>query len=206
MTLVQSSRPTFGERLLQQRLRIVECGQADQADRQQGQQLHAQLRLVGVAGAELVARLPDQPFHGGLGVAGAIRVGLAQHIGHEGGDGFCAPRFGARHLRLPESRAGTAEHRQHRRRRHAGRPRVAPHEAAQQVAGIGRPGQHRQAVQMAFDVVGQRLRGGIARRRLGLERLQHDRVEVAAQRRPMRRFARARRRAAAAGAAVAAVR
>ena len=87
----------------------------------------------------------------------------------------------ARGPRLPQRDPERGHDRHAERRAGQHRDAVALDELAQQVRARGRMRQHRTALQVTFQIGGQRAGVAIAPFRLGVQRLEHDGVQVAAQ-------------------------
>lgn len=181
--------PGQGDALGQQRFGGVQFLDPPVQVAEQDQHLRAQRRRVAEGAVHPVRALVEQVARGERAVDGGIGVVGFEQLHHEVARGGRAPfldagdfGFAARLACLPQGRAdatGDARHQQHGSR-HA-QP-VATQELAQAVAGAGRLRQHRQAVEPAAQVVGQRVGGGVALLGFLGQGLEQHAIEVALER------------------------
>ena len=114
-------------------------------------------------------------------VAAEVRAGVAQHRHHELFHLLGALALGTGEQGLPCRSASASQHRGEDGAAGTEGQAVAPHQLAQgHPAAVG-PRTQRAVLEVALDVVGQRIDGWIAVGRQLVQRMQHDAVEVATQ-------------------------
>ena len=110
---------------------------------------------------------------------GAIGIGEQEDVGQKALRRLGAAGLAAGHVRLPERRAGAAEDGKEGEGRRRDPAAVAAHELAHAVGGGVGAGEDRAAREVALEVVAQRRRRGVAAAGFAVQRLEHDRVDVA---------------------------
>ncbi len=177
-------RRGLAHRLGQRRLRRVEVLETDQAGSDHPEQLHAQLGPHLCASVDPVLRLFQQTDRGEAVAALFIRIGVA-----EDGDDELLHALGALLLRhrgpgLPDRQARAAEGRDSDQRSRAEGQAIPSDELLQPIDSAVGLRQDRAAAQVALEVVGERVHGGVALGGALLERLEQDGVEVPSERAP----------------------
>ena len=179
----------LGHRACDHRLGRTHVAQCKQALADHVRQLDARTGLARERRVESLVGLLQQIDRGELlRAAASVRAGLAKDRGDEVLD-VLGP-LALRHCdaRLPERRAGAADHREQQRRRGADGEPIAHDELADSIPGAVRPREHRAHRQMALDVLGHRVDRRVTLGDRLLQGLRHDGVEVASQRSPRSRI------------------
>ena len=163
------------------------CGrhitQREQAFADHVVQFDARAAVPGQCGGEPLVGLLEQVDGTQLLLAAAvIGVGFAEDRGDEVLHVFGPFALGDGNARLPQRSARTAQHAEQQRGRGGHPGAVAQHKFARAVHHAVGPRQHRTVAEVAFDVRSHCIDRGIAVVDAFFQRLQHDGVEVAAQR------------------------
>ena len=169
------------ERRLQCRARSVVFLQVGLRLADDRQQLDAALRLRSHLAIDALLREREQLRRFHLLLTGEVRIGRAEDRCDELLDVFGALLLDARDAQLPRGDSEACSQRQHDRSGGAHCDPMLDRELAQAIAGGIRSRDHRIAAQIAIEIVGECGCGRVALARLLLERLEHDRVEIAAQ-------------------------
>ncbi len=157
--------------LLDHARRICILLQAEQALSDDGEELQLRLWIDVGALVQSALRLPEQIGGRQNLAADLCRIGIAKHRGDERRDFFRSRFLGQRHTSLPRRDTGADD--DGRKHRSGGRDGdgVTRRELAHAVPETIRAREHRSPVEVAFEVIPERVDGGISLVRFLLQRL-----------------------------------